>query len=112
MIINVDEVNNIYLANQFTDMRKSINGLVLIVNNQFELNHSLFIFTNRTRNRIKILYYENNRFWLFFKRLEYGKFKVNEPSQTDTKTITPVQLNCLSEGLEFENTVDKKRILV
>ena len=81
MIINADEVKNIYVSTHFVDMRKSIDGLTLIVHSQFQMNvldHSLFIFTNRSRNRIKILYYESNGFWLFIKRLEHGKFKIQE----------------------------------
>ena len=52
MIINTDEVKYIYLSNQYIDMRKSIDGLTLIVHSQFQMNvldHSLFIFTNKSR---------------------------------------------------------------
>jgi transposase len=65
MIINTDEIKNIYVSKQFCDMRKQIDGLALIVTSQFNMNvldHSLFIFTNASRNRIKILYYEANGF--------------------------------------------------
>ncbi len=44
---------------------KSIDGLSLLVHTEFDMNvldHSLFIFTNKARNRIKILYYENHGF--------------------------------------------------
>lgn len=115
MIINTDEVKSVYLANQFVDMRKSIDGLTLIVHSQFQLNvldHSLFIFTNRARNRIKILYYENNGFWLFFKRLEHGKFKFEESNESNTKTITSTQLNWLLEGLEYDEKFKEKRLLI
>ncbi len=63
MIINTDEIKNIYISSRYVDMRKSIDWLALIVHSQFQMNvldHSLFIFTNRAKNRIKILYYENN----------------------------------------------------
>lgn len=49
MIINTDEIKNIYVAKQFCDMRKQIDGLALIVTSQFSMNvldHSLFIFTD------------------------------------------------------------------
>ena len=78
MLINNDEIKNIYVAKQFCDMRKQIDDLALIVTSQFSMNvldHSLFIFTNASRNRIKMLYYEANGFWLFTRRLENGKFK-------------------------------------
>lgn len=115
MIINADEVKHIYVSNHFVDMRKSIDGLTQIVNLQFELNvldHSLFIFTNRARNRIKILYYESNGFWLFIKRLEHGKFKVEECPNSHTRSITSTQLNWLLEGLEFEDKFKEKQLLI
>lgn len=76
------------------------------------LNHCLFIFTNRSRNHIKILYYENNGFWLFIKRLEHGKFKIQESQDSLTKVITPRQLNWLMEGLEFDEKIKEKQLLI
>lgn len=96
-------------------MRKSIDGLTLIVHSQFQMNvldHSLFIFTNKKRNRIKILYYESNGFWLFIKRLEHGKFKIQESHDSLTKVITSRQLNWLLEGLEFNEKIKEKQLLV
>ena len=49
MIINTDEIKNLYVTKQFCDMRKQIDGLALIVISQFNMNvldHSLFIFTD------------------------------------------------------------------
>lgn len=87
MIINTDEIKNIYVTKQFCDMRKQIDGLALIVISQFNMNvldHSLFIFTNASRNRIKMLYYEANGFWLFTRRLENGKFKFKRHEESDS----------------------------
>ena len=111
MIINADEVKNIYVSTHFVDMRKSIDGLTLIVHSQFQMNvldHSLFIFTNRSRNRIKILYYESNGFWLFIKRLEHGKFKIQESQESLTRAITYRQLSWLLEGLEYDEKMKEK----
>lgn len=55
MIINTDEIKNIYVAKQFCDMRKQIDGLALIVTSQFSINvldHSLFIFTDFSQSYI------------------------------------------------------------
>lgn len=108
MIINTDEIKNIYVSKQFFDMRKSIDGLALIVSSQFNMNvldHSLFIFCNASRNRIKMLYYESNGFWLFTRRLENGKFKFHKHDENGVNMITPEQLNWLIEGLEFETRI-------
>ena len=115
MIINADEVKNIYVSTHFVDMRKSIDGLTLIVHSQFQMNvldHSLFIFTNRSRNRIKILYYESNGFWLFIKRLEHGKFKIKESQESLTRAITSRQLSWLLEGLEYDEKLIEKQLLI
>jgi len=68
----------IYLACGPTDMRKQINGLSAIVEGSFKLDPlsaALFVFCNRNRDRIKILEWDRDGFWLYFKRLEKGKFR-------------------------------------
>jgi len=86
-------------------MRKSIDGLAAIVQMSFSLDPfstSLFVFCNKSRNKIKILQWENNGFWLYYKRLERGKFRWPDGNNSNTINITQRELNWLLDGLELE----------
>lgn len=66
-----------FLATGFTDLRRGIDGLASIVQQQFELDpfsNTLFLFCGRRRDRIKALYWEGDGFVLLYKRLESGSF--------------------------------------
>ncbi len=68
---------NIYLRLDPTDMRKSIDTLSILVKDVLKLNPGsghLFLFCNRQRNKLKALYFEQNCFTLWYRRLERGKF--------------------------------------
>lgn len=78
----------IYLACGSTDMRKGINGLSATVNLSLNFKNaegSLFVFCNGRRNRLKILEWDRDGFWLYVKRLERGNFPW--PSSRETATI-------------------------
>lgn len=86
-----------------TDMRKSIDGLTAIVAYDLEqepCSDSLFVFCGRARNRLKILQWSNNGFWLHYKRLEKGVFQWPgiEDEQLSLQ-VSPRQLNWLLDGL-------------
>lgn len=106
MIINLKEINEVYLANQSADLRMSIDGLVNRVYNEFKgslLDRSLYVFINKNRNRVKIIYYENSGFWLLMKRLEKGKFIVIDTNEDGVSMIQERQLELLLEGLNMNS---------
>ena len=77
-MLNEAGIEQVYLACGITDLRKSIDGLAVLVKEEFELDPfspSLFVFCNRQRDKLKILQWEVNGFWLFYRRLERGKFQ-------------------------------------
>ena len=92
------------LLNRYpVDMRKSINGLSIIVSDALGLdptsNH-LFVFRNKRGDKIKILYWNKNGFCLWYKRLERERFKFPGVCN-DCVEITTQQLNWLLDGLDF-----------
>lgn len=117
----------VYLACGHTDMRKSINGLAAIVEASFKLDPfggELFVFCNRTRDRIKILEWDGDGFWLYFKRLEKGHFRwpstqrkeVSNASGRETMMLTAQELAILLGGAKVElklrrNEVTEHRVI-
>ena len=94
----------VYLAAGFTDMRKAINGLSILVEAQLELDPfsgHLFVFCNRRRNMIKVLYWDRNGFCLWHKRLEKHRFRWPE-SWDQVLQLDQRQLNWLLDGLEVQ----------
>ena len=75
MLGDISSANHIYLVTGYTDMRKSIDGLMAIVRDTYELDpysNSVFLFCGRRADRIKALHYEKDGFCLLYKRLEKG----------------------------------------
>jgi len=96
---------NVYLACGVTDFRKSIDGLAIIVKETFNLDpfsRCLFVFSNRRKDKLKILEWENDGFWLHYKRLEKGTFRWPSNKEGETLTISQRQLRWLLDGLTIE----------
>jgi len=93
----------VYIAVGTTDMRKSVNGLSLLVEEHFELDlfsGSLFAFCNRKRNIVKILYWANNGFCIWMKKLEEEIFRWPE-SEHEVLEINSKALGWLLDGLDL-----------
>ena len=77
MLSDFNGADRVYLAVGYTDLRKGIDGLATLVQQQFELDpftNTLFLFCGRRRDRMKALYWEKDGFLLLYKRLEEGSF--------------------------------------
>jgi transposase len=95
--------HRVFLAVGSTDMRKSINGLSMLVEQALELNPfsgDLFVFCNQRRTIIKILYYDTNGFCLWLKRLEEHRFKWPEVKE-EVILIGAKELSWLLAGLDY-----------
>ena len=103
----------VYLACGHTDMRKSINGLAAIVEGSFKLDlfdGALFVFCNRNRDRVKILVWDGDGFWLHFKRLEKGRFRWPAVGEDATMTLTGEELSYLLGSTRVELKLKRKEV--
>jgi len=94
-------------------MRKSINGLSARVKSDFGLDpfaNALFVFCNRSRDRIKILEWDADGFWLYFKRLERGHFRWPDAGETNTMTLSSEELECLIGSAKLEKKLRRKEV--
>lgn len=95
-------IKQVYLACGSTDLRKSIDGLAVLVKESFELDPfspCLFVFCNRNRDKLKILHWDHNGFWLYYRRLEKGKFQWPVDKKSETLNISYRQFRWLLDGL-------------
>ena len=84
------------------DFRCQIDGLILLVADRLEkipTSGELFLFRNRSRNKLKMLWFDQNGFWLFYKRLEKGHF-TPPPVGGGAMMLSRDQLGWLLSGLD------------
>lgn len=105
-----------FFYNTPTDMRKGFDGLCGLVQGQLHrnpLSGEVFIFINRTRNKVKLLKWEEGGFVLYYKRLESGTFELPTWNQ-DSKTVemTWSNLVMMIDGISLKNIHRRKRFLL
>jgi len=94
----------VYLATGITDMRKSIDGLAALVQAGFALDPfspCLFAFCNRQRDKLKILEWDTAGFWLYYRRLERGRFQWPQKVDEQTIMVSRRELRWLLDGLSL-----------
>ena len=104
MLGDITVAKEIYIACGYTDMRKSIDGLASVVQEQFHLDpfsQSLFLFCGKRRDRLKVLLWEGDGFVLLYKRLEKGSFKWPR-KESEVRSLSWQEFRWLMEGLEVE----------
>lgn len=97
------ELPQVYLCREPVDFRKAINGLSVIVEETLCLNpfsEQLFVFTNKQRNKIKILAWDKTGFVLWLKALEKERFKWPSKEKSSVINLTGEQLNWLLDGYD------------
>ena len=102
MIVDFERVD-IYVRPGKTDMRKQINGLSILVQQDLKLDPfsgALFLFCNRRRHLLKILYWDRTGFCLWLKRLEKNRFPW-PMNRSEVQQIDLEKLRLLLSGIDF-----------
>ena len=103
----------VYLCLDPVDFRKQINGLAALVQDVLggdPFNEALFVFTNRRRDRVKVLYWERSGFVLWMKRLERERFHWPCGNGTATLTLSGQELNWLLDGFDLARWRPHRRL--
>jgi transposase len=102
-VFRLNAARAVYVHRDAVDFRKSINGLAALVEQALGLDAfgcAVYVFGNRRRDRVKILGWERNGFWLLLKRLERDRF-VWPRSQAAVIELSIEQLHWLLEGIDL-----------
>ena len=101
MLGDISGARNIYIVTGYTDMRKSIDGLMSIIRDTYKLDpysNSLYLFCGRRCDRIKALHFESDGFVMLYKRLDSGRFQWPR-NKDEVMPLTRQQFRWLCEGL-------------
>lgn len=104
MIGDLSGVKKIYLITGFTDMRRSVDGLMGLVKDVYSLDpyaNAAFFFCGRRADRIKVLHFDNTGMTLLYHRLDEGRFRWPR-NKSEALELTRQQLRWLFEGLEID----------
>ena len=110
----------VFLYRQATDMRKSFNGLVALIESKMKqdpLSGSLFMFVNRRRDRVKILYWGQTGFCIWYQQLQKGTYQLPLPQSADTESLEPhdtlevtrSQLSLILDGIDLTSARQRPR---
>jgi len=97
----------VFIAVESVDMRKGFEGLHGLVRDHLghdPLSGHLFLFTNRTRTRLKALVWDGSGLWVCAKRLEKGRFRWPAAQNTRSVTMRAEELAMLLNGLDLKQT--------
>ena len=102
-MLSLPSTLRIFLASGPADMRKGFDGLSLLVRERIAedpLSGHLYVFRNKRRDRIKILYWDKDGFALWYKRLEKGTFRFPE-AKNGRVEVTPAEMAAVLEGIDL-----------
>jgi transposase len=113
-VFGLGPATKIYIAVEAVDMRKGFDGLFGLVRDRLggdPLSGHLFLFTNRTGTRLKVLVWDGSGLWLCAKRLEKGRFRWPAAENERSVVMRPEELAMLVNGLDLAQAQPRKNWL-
>ena len=114
-MLSVSSQTRIFLAREPVDMRKSFHGLIGLTESVLEqdpLSGHLFVFVNRRRDRIKLLYWGGTGFCIWYQQLEEGGYQLPDAATVDEREgieITGSQLSLILDGIDLSSVRQRRR---
>jgi transposase len=114
-MLSVSSQTRVFLARGPVDMRKSFNGLIGLTESvlaQDPLSGHLFVFINRRRDRIKLLYWGGTGFCIWYQHLEEGGYQLPDAATADEQEgieITSTQLSLILDGVDLSSVRHRPR---
>jgi len=111
-VISIGPATRVFIALGSTDMRKGYDGLHGLVISQLKedpLSGHLFVFSNRSRTRIKVLYWDGSGLWICGKRLEKGRFSWPQSNSAEDAKVrmSATELALLLNGIDLHDARKK-----
>ena len=110
-MINYSELR-IFVCTTPTRMSYSFDRLAALAEKIFDqepLSGHLFLFLNRRRDRVKILYWDEDGYCIWYKRLEAGSFEIPSTTETGGVELRPAQLAMILSGIDLQSARQRKR---
>ena len=107
-MLSLSGTQRVFLCVKSVDFRKAHDELCSIIRDQFRddpFSGDVFVFHNFAKDRIKLLLWDRNGFWLLYKRLEQGTFPLAIRDDGARVEIDRAQLAMLLEGLEWKSAM-------
>jgi len=111
-VLNLGGSHRVFLCVKRVDFRKAHDGLCALVRDGFgddPFSGDVFVFHNGARDRVKLLLWDRNGFWLLYKRLEKGTFPFDVRGEGSRVETTRAQLAMMLEGLEWKSARKSSR---
>ncbi len=106
-MLSISSSTRVFVYRGVCDMRRSFEGLASLareVMSKDPLKGHLFVFMNRSRTSMKVLYWDRSGYAIWYKTLQRGTYTI--PQQEE---ITSAELGCILEGIEYEKLPRKRR---